>query len=471
MQQQHDVNYYLSAEYMDTLLAFADPTDRAREIAAAKLILRPHRLVSEFNRVWKLHCASRQREARLMDFSPESILMDELAHDENGKPLKTIKNFEVILTGDDRYAGKLLYNEFTGKKEIIRDGVTREMTDDDLEIMRGDLESRYRLYDRNRLNDALSGVFRANAYNPLTELLRGLEWDGKHRIGSLLIDYYGAEDNDYTREAERLMFHSGIKRFFEPGCKADTMVVLVGAQGTGKSTFVRMLAMEDRFYRSVAEFEGQRGIEAIKGAAVCEVSEMLALKRSKDANAVKEYLTRQEDTYRAPYQRYTQTDPRRCIFVGTTNTEQFLSDPTGGRRFLPVQVAGCDMLHKRDALAADIRQAWAEAVALYDSGKVDVVENPALLAVIRQKQEEAQEDDWRVGMIGKYLKDNPHAFICTRELWEYALQMTRDPTKRDLAELGAIMQQFPEWQREEQRFYLARFGRQRVWSHQKSAAF
>ena len=119
------------------------------------------------------------------------------------------------------------------------------------------------------------------------------------------------------------------------------MPIFMGKQGCGKSSFIRWLAIKDSFFKEISEIDGQKGIEAVEGAWICEMSELLALTKSKEVEAVKSYITRQNDTYRKPYERRITENPRKCIIIGSTNRSQFLTDKTGNRRFLPIQV-NCD---------------------------------------------------------------------------------------------------------------------------------
>ena len=117
------------------------------------------------------------------------------------------------------------------------------------------------------------------------------------------------------------------------------MPVLIGTkQGEGKSTLVRWLAMKDDYFTEVTEIEGQKGMEAVEGAWICEMGELLALTKAREIEAVKSYLTRLADRYRRPFDRRVTDHKRQCIFIGTTNKEQFLTDKTGNRRFYPVKV-------------------------------------------------------------------------------------------------------------------------------------
>lgn len=385
-----------------------------------------------------------------------------LLRDENGKVMKTRDNFLIILRNDPHFKQMFKYNEFSEARECHANGRARGWTDADDAQVRCYIERTYHLSDNQRLEDAMTVVFEENRYHPVQELVKSIGWDGMNRLDGMLIKYFGCADDAYSREVSRIIFHSGILRLFEPGCKADYMPVLIGIrQGEGKSTFVRLLNMRDDWFREVAEFEGQRGMEAIEGGWVCEVSELLALKRTREAGAVKAYLTRQSDNYRRPYAKYVSTNPRKCIFIGTTNTEQFLNDPTGGRRYLPIQVQNRNLYDHLEEFKADVRQCWAEAYADYLAGKASAVETPGMYDIIRAHQEEAKEDDWRVGMMAEYLKGQ--SVVCVKQLWEEALQMKNPPTKRDSQEIATLMQNFPEWVREKKAKKIPGYGTQKVW--------
>ena len=284
----------------------------------------------------------------------------------------TIENFYKLLT--DHYGDKLRLNEMTGKPEKWHKATKRwrEWSDADESDARAYFESNYGMYSQAKLADALQIYFQNHKVNPLIEILEKLEWDGKPRVEQFLHDVMKAEDSDYIRECSRLIFAGGIHRAYEPGCKFDDMVVLIGGQSAGKSTIVRWLNMDDTFFREIKTISGKEGIEAIRGVWIGEVAELMAMTRVKEAEAVKAYITSQEDSYRPPYGKHVQTIPRRCMFVGTTNNPQFLTDKTGNRRFYPVKVQShaYKMYDNEEKIQEYIRQAWAEAVYLYKQGKL-----------------------------------------------------------------------------------------------------
>jgi predicted P-loop ATPase len=230
------------------------------------------------------------------------------------------------------------------------------------------------------------------------------------------------------------------------------MVVLVGKQGGGKSALVRWLNIDDRYFREIKTISGKEGIEALRGVWIGEVAELMAMTRVKEAEAVKAYITSQEDSYRPPYGKHVQTIPRRCMFVGTTNNPQFLTDKTGNRRFYPVKVQSyAYRMYEHEQEVKDyIRQAWAEAVHLYKEGRLQPFAKKEVLEQIRAAQEAAMEDDWRIGAIELYLeeqKKHSGATVSVIELWHNALSEPEEskPSRKDSIELTQIISNIPGW--------------------------
>jgi len=376
-----------------------------------------------------------------------------LIPDGNAKGLKvmpTIDNFVRLMT--NHYGDDLRLNEMTGKPEFKRHGEWREWNDTEESRMRSYFESTYSMYSQNKMTDALLIYFNQHKVNPLLQILEGLVWDGKPRVEQFLHDVMKCEDSEYTRECSRLIFAGGIHRAYQPGCKFDDMIVLIGGQGTGKSTITRWLNIDDQFYQEIKTINGKEGIEAIRGVWIGEVSELMAMTRVKEAEAVKAYITSQKDNYRPPYQKNVQTIPRRCVFIGTTNNPQFLTDKTGNRRFYPVQVNsdGYKLLDNEGPVREYIKQAWAEAVHLYKEGNLQPFAKKEVLEQIRAAQEAAMEDDWRIGAIEQYLEDTkkkPNSTVTVIELWHNALNEPAEskPARADSIAITQIIQSIPGW--------------------------
>lgn len=296
---------------------------------------------------------------------------------------------------------------------------------------------------------ALAIVADKRRVNPVAALLDSLpEWDGEHRVGSLMTAFLGAEDNDYTREVERLLMGAALARTFDPGCKFDYMPVLIGSQGIGKSTFVRMLALDAGLYTdSVIGIGTKQAAELVQGKWFVELAELAAM-RGAALEAVKAFITRQADEYRMPYARHAESRPRRFVMVGTTNVREFLSDLTGNRRFLPVRCGERTPkanLFSKEA-ASYFSQAWAEAYECYRAGSLgrswQLTLPSAASTQARELQDQSGIDDPRTGIIEQWLDGLEEGeIICTVQAMEEALGIPREmQRRRDQMEVSALLQ-------------------------------
>ena len=368
----------------------------------------------------------------------------------NGKkqPKPTTDNFLKILHGDPMFAD-IKYNLLSNAPEIVKNNKVERWSDKNDSKTRLYIEEKYKIHSKDKLDDALRVLFSEREYHPIRNIIDGITWDGKTRINDILIKWLKCEDTPYTREVSRLIFAGGINRLYNPGCKFDDVPVLIGTkQGEGKSTFVRWLALKDEFFTEVTEIEGQKGMEAIEGAWICEIAELLALTKTKEVEAVKAYITKQADRYRRPFDKRISEIKRQCIFVGTTNRKQFLTDKTGNRRFYPITVYsdGFDLYDHEKEVREDIMQAWAEAKYLYNKGELKPYINRSVLKYAQEAQNEAVEDDYRVGIIKSYLTTKEQT--CIIDLWQNALQNTyAKPTRRESNELTMILEKLPDWER------------------------
>lgn len=201
---------------------------------------------------------------------------------------------------------------------------------------------------------------------PLTRDVTSEEWDRVTRVEKLLIDYFGAEDNSYTKAAMRKTLIAAVARTYHPGVKFDSALILVGAQGIGKSTFFSKLAgswFSDSL--TLTDMKDKAGAEKLQGFLILELGEMAGMKKV-DIETIKSFLSRTDDIYRPSYGRVVESHPRQCIVVGSTNAENgFLRDITGNRRFWPVNVCGDSAKKSWQLTANEVSQIWAEALYLY----------------------------------------------------------------------------------------------------------
>lgn len=359
------------------------------------------------------------------------------------------ENFLTVLRNDSTFAG-IRYNIMRAVPERV-EGLTHELwTDADDARARTYIELHYSLSNPTKYKDAISVFETERAYHPAQELINSIKWDGNARCESFLIKWLGCEDTPYNRECSRLIFAGGINRAFRAGCKFDCVIVLIGDQGGGKSTMLRWLAMDESLFSSARTISGQKGVEAIDGKWIVELEELLAvLANERGGTKVEEnakaFLTNQIDTYRRPYAVRPDDVKRNCIFIGTTNRSEFLTDKTGNRRWYPVRCKpSIEYIISHEAEAQeDIRQAWAEMAEAYRK-KLPMsrpTEDRKLLSLIREEQHDAEVDDWRVGKIEKYLEGKNR--VCLKELWDHALYELSYPppydSNREGRTLGEIM--------------------------------
>lgn len=293
---------------------------------------------------------------------------------------KTVANLCLIFAHDPAWTGRLGYNLFREQVELIDappwpDDVTSQAgagagawTDDDDVRAVAWLE---REHDVSAAAGTVASAVRVAAqrqrcYHPVRDYLEGLRWDEQPRLHLLWSWYFGAtaQEAAYLEAAARWWTVSAIARVYEPGCKADSMVILEGGQGAGKSTGLGILAIEPSWFLDSPVLIGERdGLEILRGKWIVEFAELASWARA-DKNKLKGYLTQQRDTYRSAYGRRSADHARQCVFAGSTNEHAYLDDPTGGRRFWPVR---CGVI-RPDDLRGHRDQLWAEALQLYRRG-------------------------------------------------------------------------------------------------------
>lgn len=419
-----------------------------------------------------------KRDEQIQVHAPKT-LGREITYNKRGRPEATIDNFFLFMTREKEYQG-IRFNLMTNCAEIHEVDAAGKISitpwDDAAEAKSLNFfEREYNLYSPAKHDAALRIFFDLQRYNPLLDLVESLEWDGVNRCENFLRAWAKVEDTPYTREVSRLIFAGGINRLYSPGCKFDDVPVLVGTrQGEGKSSLVKWLALNDQYSAITKNMSGdQKSIEAIQGAWIVEISELAAFKTT-DTESLKAFCTKTSDKYRLPYDKTVSTFPRRCIFIGTTNNRQFLSDKTGNRRFYPVEVHsdGYALFNHEAEVRDYIAQCWAEARERFKAGNMPPVADPALIDVYREKQAEAMEDDWRVGVIEQYLNTKGAGDrVCVKELFDHALYQDehRQPTFRDSREVGEILDRLPGWTRLPKVAKTGEYGAQRCWQKEGGA--
>jgi predicted P-loop ATPase len=223
-------------------------------------------------------------------------------------------------------------------------------------------------------------------------------------VETLLVDTFGAEDTAYVRAVTRKVLCAAVMRVMRPGTKFDSMLVLNGPQGIGKSTLVAKLGgawFSDNI--SIPDTVDKTAAEKLLGHWILEFGELAGIRKT-DTEKLKAFISRQDDKYRAAYGRTVTSHPRQCVFFGSTNSEHgFLRDVTGNRRFWPVKTPGVGVMPSWALSQDKVRQIWAEVLVFVEAGETLYLDN-ALNLEAQAQQRAAMEADDREGMVRDYLE-------------------------------------------------------------------
>lgn len=413
---------------------------------------------------------------------------------EKGGIAQTIENVVLILTHDPKLAGAIAYNEMDHNIVAVSSVPwnsakgPRQWVDADDAALRYYLEKTYGISGKDRIFDAVNVVAQQASFHPVREYLDSCTWDQVPRAETLLIDYLGAEDNEYTRAVTRKTLAAAVARIYRPGCKFDYMLTLRGRQGLGKSALIAKLG-GPWFSDTFTTMQGKDAYEQVQGVWLMEVGELAGMRKA-EAETIKLYISKQRDRFRPAYGRRLQEFPRQCVFIGTTNETQFLRDTTGNRRFWVVDTPNEPAKSLWDDLTPEtVRLIWAEAAEVYKAGETLYLPRK-LEQVAREVQEAYEEENPKAGIIVDYLDrllpenwPNMDTYsrrqwletggegtvqrqtVCTLEIWAEALDGNPDKLDRYAAkEIRDIMATLPDWQHRGNARTTARpYGRQRYY--------
>ncbi len=470
---------------------------KAMEDFAAKDPLSKKQLASEKFAEAKFEFAEFVEEVEEVDNS----WVTELEANTKGEYVSSANNLNIIFQNDQYLKGSFRLNVFDNKRYVVKSLPWRKVEgvelfrDIDYSGVRNYIECVYGIASNQKIDDTLSLEFEKHKFHPIVDYISGLVWDGENRIDNLLIDYFGAEDNIYSRAAIRKTLCAAVARVFEPGIKFDTALILVGEQGTYKSTFVKKLG-KDWFSDTFTTVQGKEAFEQIQGAWLIEIAELSGLKKA-EVEVIKHYISKREDSFRPAYGRVVETYKRQCVFFGTTNDKDFLRDPTGNRRFMPVDVR--KEFVKKDVTSYltddEVDQIWAEAYYLYKNGETLYLEGEEeKLAKIEQHKH--SETDSRRGIIEEYLNrlypdnwdsldlyqrrtwlEDPLAlkgstnkdFVCIAEIWCECLGKDRnDMSRYNTRDINEILKSIPEWEAVQSTKNFSLYGKQKYYKRKDS---
>lgn len=347
-------------------------------------------------------------DADTADDEANTEWMADLEYDRKGAIKSTAKNIMAILDNDNKLAGHLWHDLFSGFDLVTGglpwDATAKQWGNRDDANLRIYLEENYGVTGKDKIKDAKDAILTKHRKHPIRDYLKNLRWDGVRRLDTLIIDYIGAKDTPLNRAITRKHFAAAVARVMRPGCKYDYCLIIRGAEGIGKSTLFSVMGGE-WFNDSLTTTEGKGGMEQLRCSWIVELAELSSIKRS-EVEQVKNYLSRRDDIYRAAYGTVVEKHPRQCVFCGTTNEDYFLKGDTGNRRFWVIQAdaslrtRSCfdDLPQWRDQIWAEAVQAWCDDEPLHLPAELETE--------VRQVQASCNDDsdDPMKGMVELFLQ-------------------------------------------------------------------
>ena len=479
----------LSGEIFEEILNEADEIKRADLISDLKLRSKELGVKSLFDEKLKTYQkidkeTKRQYKGGVSSNSapPDSSIADvlqmldykiEYDNDGNEKSRKlqqTVRNFEIIMENDSRFSGKIKFDEFSrqeylkGKVPWESETCDRAWGSHDDAALYSIIQTDYGVKNRNDYFDSIKNVSMRNRFHPVRDILDSLEFDGNEHIRSLLPNYLGVEDTEYAYQVMQLWMLGAVARVYEPGCKFDYTMIFTGPQGLGKSTFLKMMALNDSWFNdSLDSLDSDKAAQSLMGSWIVELAELKSLARTAGGvESVKRFLTAVQDKYRVPYERRADIFLRQCVFAGTTNKSDFLQDETGNRRFLIIQTGvnkPTKSLFVPEAIE-DMKAAWAQAVHIWKTEQPEPLLPDSCRDEARRLQDESMADDGKVGIITQFLDDKQRT--CVLEIWKEALEENGRPQKWQSSEISDIILSIPGWSRVKSPTTYKEYGRQKL---------
>lgn len=388
-------------------------------------------------------------------------------HNETGKVLSTRKNIRIILDNDPKLKSAYRFNEFANTREATASTFWRtgkefslSWTDLDDAKLRNYLSEVYNIEAPSKIYDVLEDSFSDRLYNPVKDYLEAVEWDGMPRANSLFIDFLVAPDTEYTKRVTELSLVGCVRRIYEKGCKHETMAVLYGSQGLGKSTILKKLGGEF-FSDQKIDINSKDSIIGLQGSWLVELAELSALTK-KEVEDVKHFLSVQVDEIRLPFDKRKTVLPRQCVFFGSTNTKDFLKDDKN-RRFYPISTDKEKATKNvfTELTPEYVQQCWSEILYYYQElGVKNYLDPVADKHIIKEAEDTQQAHKFDNGLAGKfeeYLRnpidqtsifsdsgDKYHSKVTVRSIWRDCLKQTmREPRPSEIREINSALRSLP----------------------------
>ena len=449
----------------------------------------------------KLRIFEEKRQAAAEDFdeADPDAWKKQLQYEKKSMELKNnLHNLMLILENDENLKG-IVFNQLADGMEI-RGNVPwphpakfwRDADDAQLICY---VDAAYGTFSARNYDIAVTKAVDDRSYHPIREFFETLPaWDGVERADTLLIDYLGAEDTPYVRAVTRKELCAAYCRVYHPGIKFDSMIVLNGDQGIGKSTLIAKLGGE--WYSdslNLSDMNDKTAAEKLQGYWIMEIGELAGMRKA-DLDKVKAFISRQDDKYRASFGRRVTPHPRQCVFFGTTNSQNgYLRDITGNRRYWNVKVPGNGKYKPWDMDEDTVKQVWAEVMVYAKAGE-KLYLPPELEAYAKEEQRAAMERDDREGLVQEYLDmllpdtwdsmdvykrrdyvrdaDDPmrpdgsvrRMEVSNMEIWCECFGKAKEDMKpSDSYSIAAIMERMDGWSRTGKAKVLPIYGKQRIY--------
>lgn len=362
----------------------------------------------------------------------ESNVSPKLITNSNGSVKKVLVNLGSIIASDELIKG-IGYNEFS--KETTIKG--KPIDDDFINKLRLMVDKQYLItFTKDDVLTVVNQLAKElNSYNPIKKMIESRPWDETQRAETIFIDYLGANDDEYTRTVTRKWLAGAVARVYHEGVKFELVPILQGKQGRGKSTLASKLGGE--YFLDTLKSLGKTkdDYQLLQGSWICELGELASLNSTETENT-KNFISATSDKIRLPYDRITSEHKRTCVFIGTTNADEYLNDLTGSRRFFPIPLNNDPTKNVFKLDNESIQQIWAESYHYYNQGE-EIYSDKNLEKLAKEYREAVSEEDLIFSDIDTFLEMQVPTNWDNLSLWNkrnYYYKFTQDNEEADESE-------------------------------------